>query len=120
MSTFLDAGRGVADDVVEVLFQLFQHALDTFGGEGVLVAGLGGRQDEQVLRALVLDQRLIHVGIAVDQVDEVVNHAAFAAHDQVEVTQADVKVDDDGFETAQGQPGTDGGAGGCFAHPALA
>ena len=46
--------------------------------------------------------------------------SALAAHDQVEVTQADVKVDDDGLVAAQGETGTDGGAAGGLADAALA
>ncbi|MNZ69333.1 hypothetical protein D3C78_876280 [compost metagenome] len=62
----------------------------------------------------------MQVGFAVDHVDEVVHHAAFAAHDQVEVTQAHVEVDDDGLVAAQCEAGTNGGAGGGLAHTPLA
>ena len=44
---------------------------------------------------LVADQRLRQLGVALDDVDEVVDHAPLGAHDQVEVAQADVEVDDD-------------------------
>ena len=86
----------------------------------VLVAGLRGRQDVQVLDPLVLDQRLVQADAVVDDVDEVEHDPALAAHDQVEVAQADVEVDDDGLLAQQRQAGGDGGGGGRLADPALA
>ncbi|MCY1460528.1 hypothetical protein D9M71_780950 [compost metagenome] len=46
-----------------------------------------------------------------DDVDEVVHHAALAAHDQVKVAQANVEVDDGNFFAATGKPARDAGAG---------
>jgi hypothetical protein len=104
--TPFDAGRGVADDVVEAhVLELLEHLLDAFFGQRVLVARLGGRQDEEVLAVLVLDQGLVQVGFTVHHIDQVVHHATFAAHDEVEVAQAHVEVDDGGLEAAQGQTG---------------
>ncbi|VXB80558.1 hypothetical protein PSEUDO8O_170545 [Pseudomonas sp. 8O] len=114
VGAFLDTGRRVADHVFEILRQLGDDFLDTFEGQRVLVTGLAGGQHVQVLEALVLDQGLGQGGFAIDDVDEVIHHAAFAAHDQVEVTQADVEVDDDGLVAAQGETGADGSAGGGF------
>jgi hypothetical protein len=94
--------------------------LDAFFGQGVLVAGLRGGQDEEVVAVLVLDQGLVEVGLAVDHVDQVVHHAALAAHDEVEVAQADVEVDHRGLEAAQREAGGNAGAGGGFADAALA
>lgn len=54
---------------------------------------------------LVLDQRLGQRRFAVDDVDQVIDHPAFAARDQVEVTQTDVEVDDGRLEAAQGEAG---------------
>jgi hypothetical protein len=93
---------------------------DAVLGQRVLVAGLAGGQHEQVVADLVLDQRLVEVGLAVDHVDQVVDHAPLAAHDQVEVAQADVEVDDGGLVAAQRQAGGKAGAGGGFAHAAFA
>ena len=96
--TRFDPRRGVADDVVELhLGQLIQDLLDPFTGEGVLVPGLGGGQDEQVFAALVLDEGLVEVGLAIDDVDEVIHHAPFAAHDEVQISQTNVKIDDHGL-----------------------
>jgi hypothetical protein len=56
----------------------------------------------------------------VHHVDEVINHPALAAHDQVEVAQADVKVDDGDFFAGHGQASGEGGAGGRLADAAFA
>jgi hypothetical protein len=53
-------------------------------------------------------------------VDEVIHHAAFTAHDQVEVTQTDVEADADGRVAAPSEAGTDSGAGGGLSHTILA
>src|SRR5690606_10906642 len=117
----LDAGRRVAHDVLEAVGgQVLEDLLDALLGEGILVAGLRGGQHVEVVEALVLDQGLLERGLAVDDVDEVVNHAALAAHDQVEVAQADVEVDDRGLVAAPGQADGDAGAGGGLADAALA
>ncbi|MCY1311352.1 hypothetical protein D9M70_616400 [compost metagenome] len=79
-----------------------------------------GRQDEQVFELLVLDERLVESGFALDHVDEVVHDAALAAHDQVEVAQADVEVDDRGFVAPHRESRRKTGAGGGLAHAAFA
>jgi hypothetical protein len=100
-----DAGGRVADDVLEVHGgQIVQHLLHAFLRQRVLVAGLRGGQHEQVVALLVLDQGLVQVGFALDDVDQVIDHAALAAHDQVEVAQADVEVDHCGLVAAQARP----------------
>ncbi len=116
----LDARRGVADDVVVVFGQFVKHTLNAFQRQGILVAGLRGGKDEEVFAALVLDQRLIQAGFVVDDVDEVIHHAALAAHDEVKVAQADVEVDDDGAVATQGQSHGNGGTGRGFSDPTLA
>ena len=50
---------------------------------------------EQRLEPLVADQRLGELGVALDDVDEVEDHAPLGAHDEVEVAQADVEIDHD-------------------------
>ena len=59
-------------------------------------------------------------GLALDDVDEVVHHAALTPHDEIEVAQADIKVDHGGLVAAQGEAGGKGGAGGGLAHATLA
>ena len=102
-----------------MLLELVDHAADALGVERVLVARLRRRQHVQVLDALVADQRLVQLGLAADHVDEVVDDAALAAHDQVEVAQADVEVDRDGLVPLQREPGRDVRAGGGLADPAF-
>src|SRR5690606_4325280 len=70
--------------------------------------------------ALVLDQRLPQRGLALGDVDEVVHHAALAAHDQVEVAQADVEVDHDDLLAAAREAAREAGAAGGLADAALA
>ena len=116
-----DAGGAVADDVFEVhRLEVVDDFADAFFGEGVFVAGLRGGQDVEVFDALVFDERLFQAGFAVDDVDEVVNDAAFDAHDEVEVAQADVEVDDAGFQPFQGESAGDAGAGRGFPYSAFA
>jgi hypothetical protein len=67
----LDTGRAVADDEVELLLQLLEDALDAFPLQRVFVARLRGRKDVEIVVALILDQRLIEVGVAVDNIDEI-------------------------------------------------
>ena len=119
MRTLLDTGRGVADDVLKLLAQLVDDLLHTFLGQRVLVAGLAGGQDVEVFQAFVLDQGLVEGGIAVDDVDEVIHHAALATHDQVEVAQAHVEVDEYGLVAAQCQSCAQGGGGGGLADTTL-
>src|SRR5690606_37286834 len=118
--TFLDAGRRVADDVFAGLRRFVVDLHDACVGQCTLGAGLAGGQHVQVLQALVLDRRVGQGGVAIDDVDEVIHHAALAAHDQVQSTQADVEVDDGGLVSAQGAAGTDGGAGSGLADATLA
>ncbi|GHC28220.1 hypothetical protein GCM10010082_21950 [Kushneria pakistanensis] len=69
--------------------------------------------------ALVADQGLIEPRLALNDVDQVVDHATFAAHDQVEITKAHIKIDNDGLVASQGQTGSDGCRAGGLADPAL-
>jgi len=120
VSTGFDTGRGVTDHVFEGFLKFHQNFFDAFLGQRILVTGLAGGQHVEVFQALVFDQGLLQVGFAVDHVDEVIHHAALAAHDQVEVTQANVEVDDHCFVAAQSEAGTDSGAGGGLTHTTLA
>jgi hypothetical protein len=116
----MPAGR-VAHHVVEAhVLELLEHLLDAVLGQRVLVARLRGGEDEQVVAVLVLDQRLVQARLAIDDVDQVVHDATLAAHDEVEVAQADVEVDDRGLEAAQGESRGECRAGGGLADAALA
>jgi len=102
------------------VLELLQHALDPFLLERVLVPRLRGRQHEQVLGVLVLDQRLVERRLVVDDIDEVVHDATLAAHDEVEVAQAHVEVDDRGLVAAERQSGRERRARGGLADASLA
>src|SRR3546814_15933916 len=120
MRATLDTCRRIADDVVEILRQFGQHAFDAGLAQRLLVSRLAGGEDVQVLVGLVLDQCLPQVGLAIDDVDEVEHHAPLAAHDQVEIAQADVEVDDDGLVAAPPKARGKRRAGGRLADPPLA
>ncbi len=113
-------GRRVADNVLKaVVRQLLEHALDAVDGQRVFVAGLGGGQNVQLVTALVFDQGLFESRFAVDDVDEVVHHAALAVHDQVQVAQTNIKINHSRLVATHGQTAADGGAAGGFAHTAF-
>ena len=100
--------------------QLGDDPADALVGQRVLVPGLGGRQQPQILQPLVADQRLLQLGDALHHVDEVEHHAAFGAHHQIEVAQADVEIDDDDALPALGKCGTERGRGRGLSNAALA
>jgi hypothetical protein len=117
----LNPGGAVADDVVKIhRLEVVNDFANPFFGKRFFVAGLRGRQDVEVFDALILDKRLVEVGFSIDNIDEVVNDAAFDTHDEVKVAQADVKIDDAGFEALQGKSAGDAGAGRGFPYSALA
>ena len=96
--TGFNACRGITDDEIEFHFlQFFENLVDAFASQSVFIPGLGSRENVEIFRALIFNQRLVQCGIALNDVDEIINDATFAAHNQVEVTQADVEVDNDGF-----------------------
>src|SRR3546814_3705359 len=66
------------------------------------------------------DLRLIQRCLTLDDVDEIIYNTAFTTHDQVQVAQAYVKVDNDSFVAAYRQSGGEACTGGGFAHTAFA
>jgi hypothetical protein len=62
---------------------------------------------------------LLEVGLLVDDVDEVVYHPAFTSHDQIEIAQAHVEIDNYRFMATQRKAGSNGGAGSSFTHAAF-
>ena len=94
--------------------------VDALLGERVLVARLRGRQQMQRLDALVADQRLRQLGVALHDVDEVVDDAPLGAHDEVEVAQPDVEIDDDDVLARLRQRCAERRRGGRLADAALA
>src|SRR5260370_5208957 len=118
--TVLDPGRAVADDIVEVFLQLVEHPLDPVPLQRFLVPPLRRREDVKVVVAVIPDQCVVELSVAVDDIDEIEHNAAFAPHDQVEVAQPDIEVDNDSPLAAQSQPGGDRGCGGGLADASLA
>jgi nitrate reductase beta subunit len=47
----------------------------------------------QRVEAFVADQRLRQLGVALDDVDEVVDDPAFSPHHEIEIAQADIEID---------------------------
>jgi len=90
----LDARRAVANDPVKPLAHLVDHALDALFRERVLVSRLGRGEQVERLHALVADQRLAQVRFALGHIDEIEHHAALGAHHEIEIAQANVKIDD--------------------------
>src|SRR5690606_41809583 len=88
--------------------------------KGIVGTGLGGGQDLKIVQPLILDPGLIQGGVGIDYGAGGVHAATLATHDQIEIAQADVEVDDDGFMPAQGESGTEGSAGSGFANDSLA
>ncbi len=61
----------------------------------------------------------MQLGLAIDDVDEVEHHAALATHDEVEVAQADVEIDNNRFVATHGQTGGNCSRRGGFTNAAL-
>src|SRR5205085_12059584 len=79
-----------------------------------------GRKNIEIVVALILNQRLIEIGVAVDHIDEIEHNAALAAHHEIEVAQSDVEINDHCLMAAQCQSGGKSGSGGGLADPSLA
>ena len=59
----------------------------------------------------------MQAGLLIHQIHKVVDDASFATHDEVEITQANVKIDNHRLVAAFRQARSNGGAGGCLADP---
>ncbi len=104
LRAFLDAGRRIADDVVEAFVgELLQHALDAFLVSASLSRVCDAASTNRVSKRLSLISACFSVHSLVDHVDEVVHHAPLAAHDQIEIAQADVEVDHRDLLAAPGE-----------------
>ena len=73
--------------------------------QGIFVAGLRCGENKQVVALLVLDQGLVQIGFTLDHIDQVVHDAALATHDQVQVAQTHIEINDCGFVATQCQAG---------------
>ncbi len=102
------------------LAQLFDHALDAFVGQRVLVAGLRGGEQIEGLHPLVADQRLLQLRVALRDIDEVVDDAALGAEHEIEIAQPDVEIDHADPIAAFGERGADRSGRGRLADASLA
>jgi hypothetical protein len=68
---------------------------------------------------LVADQRLGQLGVALGNVDQVVDNATLRAHHQVEIAKPDIKVDDTDPLAALGQRRADRSRRGRLSHSAF-
>ena len=73
----------------------------------------------QRLDALVPDQRLCELGVALRHIDEIEDDPPLRAHDQIEVAQADVEIDDADALSALCERDAKRRRRGGFAHAAL-
>src|SRR6202020_1114555 len=80
--------------VVQRLAQYADDPLDALCGQRVLVARLRGREQVQSVDALIADQRLRELGVALCDVDEVKDDSALGAHHQIEIAEPDIEIDD--------------------------
>ena len=90
----LDACRAVAKHIVERLAQFADDPLDAFGGQRVFVACLRSREQVERVDALIADQSLCELGVALRHIDEVEDDPPFRAHHQIKIPQSDIEVDD--------------------------
>jgi hypothetical protein len=94
---------------LELFLQLDHDAGHAVGAERVLVAGLRGGEQVQRVDPLVADQSLGQLGVALDDVDEVVDDPPLRPHHEIQVAQADVEIDHHDLLPALRQRGAKGG-----------
>ena len=118
--TAFDASGAVAQHPVKGLAKFGDHAGNAFAGQRVLVPGLGRRKQHQIVQPLVADQRLGELCVALDHIDQIEHHTAFGAHDEIEVAQPHVEINDDHAFATLREGCAEGGGGGGFANTSLA
>ena len=69
------------------------------------------RKDIQGLDPFVFDERLLESAVALDDIDEVVHDPPLATHDEVQIAQADVEIDDGDFFSAACEAARETGRG---------
>src|SRR5690606_37724920 len=102
-----DPGGAIANDPVELFLEIFHDAVDAIGGQVILIARLGGRQQIQCLKALVADQSLRKLCVTLNDINQIEHDAAVSPHDEVKVTQTNIEVDNDCLLAALRQRGAD-------------
>src|SRR4029079_14473188 len=88
-----NARRTIADDPIEEWPKLADDALDAVLGQRIFVARLRGGKEEQRVDPFVANKRLSELRGPLHDVNQVVDHASFRAHEEVEIAQADVEID---------------------------
>ena len=78
----------------------------------------GGEQVQRV-DALIPDHRLRELGVALSHIDEIKDDAPLGAHDQIEIAQPDVEIDDADALSALRERRPERRRRGGFAHAAL-
>ena len=86
---------------VQIGHQFFQHFAYALFGERVFIAGLRSGQNKQVFAMLVFNQGLDGGGLALNHIHQVIHHTPLAAHNQIQIAQAHVKVNHAGFVSLQ-------------------
>ena len=102
-----DPGRAVANDPIEPLAHLVYDHSDSLFRQRVLVPRLRGRKQKEIGEAFIANQRLSEPGLALRHVDQIIDHPPFGDHDQIEIAQADVKVDNRNLVIQLGEGGSE-------------
>jgi hypothetical protein len=97
---FFDASRRIADDIFKHLAEFPQDVFHPFPGQGILVSCLRSSKDAEPLDTTIIDQRLAYRSLAMDDMDQVIDHAPFASHDEIQVAQAHIEIDEYRFLAA--------------------
>ncbi|STT79990.1 Uncharacterised protein [Klebsiella pneumoniae] len=58
-----------------IFFSSSRTLSDAFASQSVFIPGLGSRENVEIFRALIFNQRLVQCGIALNDVDEIINDA---------------------------------------------
>ncbi|MNI20884.1 hypothetical protein D3C73_743820 [compost metagenome] len=116
----LNPGRTIDQDVFIFLFEFKNDILHLLRCNGGLVFGLGRREHVQLIKTLVLDQRLIQTAASFRNIDQIINDAVLQPHDHIQIPQSNVGIDQTYFFALQCKRGANIGRCGCFAHSAFA
>src|SRR5207302_1053093 len=115
----LNPGRTVADDPVELVAQFPNDGRDAILGQGILVLSLRRGEQPKAFQAFVAYECLGKLRNALYDIDEVENDTALGTHHQIEIAQADVKVDHHDLLPRERQRGTQSGGCRCLADTAF-
>ena len=83
------------EDVVKVLAQFVRQFHHIFWADSHLVPRLRRRDKKQVLKPLVLNHALTQLASPFDNINKIVDDAVFQTHDDVEIAQTNIGINDD-------------------------